>query len=237
MQHVELFKFDSDTQLAAAATQDWLNELRNHSQAIPYLTAFSGGRIAANFYAELSQKALHYKELLSHMHFFWADERCVPFMHADSNYEAAYRLFFQPLSIPDPHIHRIKGELNPLEAASCASEELLKAAHNQAADRPIFDMVLLGMGEDGHIASIFPGASVDEREFQGCYYATVGPKPPPQRITLSLHCLTRARKVWVLIAGTGKNKALGESLAQPESTPLSWLIHRRSSTRIYHVSS
>ena len=235
MVHIELFKYDLKIELANAVANDWLSEVQNHDITKPYLAALSGGRIAHDFYSALTQKAAHWGSLLAKVHYFWADERCVPFMDEDSNFTWAQRLLFEPLSIPSHQIHRIRAEELPTTAALLASHELtpMLVPPNKT---PVFDMVFLGMGEDGHIASIFPGATIEEKESDGIYYPTIGPKPPPQRITLSLHRLVNARKVWVLISGSGKSKALGESLTQPQNTPLGWLLERRSSTRIYYVS-
>ena len=131
----------------------------------------------------------------------------------------------QPLKIPDAHVHRIKGELGPVAAARDASAGFAKVVHSS------LDFVFLGMGEDGHIASIFPGDPLEESP-EPYRPALNAPKPPPERVTLAMHTMVAAKNVWVLASGTGKAEALGKSLRTAE-TPLGRLIEQRPFTRIF----
>ena len=88
------------------------------------------------------------------------------------------------------------------------------------------------MGEDGHIASIFPGDPINELPTEFYRPITNAPKPPPERVTLAMHALVAARNVWVLVSGPGKERALGESLAG-DKTPLGQLLKRRILTRVF----
>ena len=101
------------------------------------------------------------------------------------------------------------------------------------AGQPVLNLIFLGMGEDGHVASLFPGASDEVVRSKSVYVPVVAPKPPPRRITLNLATIAAARQVWVLASGAGKEQALRESLAADGKTPLSRLIRLRQETIIF----
>jgi 6-phosphogluconolactonase len=218
----ELLSFARAEALATAAAQQFCAHFAAAADAAT--VAISGGRIASNLFKSIAQAA----PKINHVHFFWADERCVPPDHADSNYRAARELLFEPLGTPDSHIHRIRGEDDPALAAKLASEELARFAPKDPSGLPILDLIFLGMGEDGHVASLFPGAPPQP----GIYYPVIGPKPPPERITLSYGIIAAARQVWVLASGQGKEAALRDSLAGG-TTPLARVLSERESTRIF----
>ena len=99
---------------------------------------------------------------------------------------------------------------------------------------PILDLVLLGMGEDGHVASLFPGGDPDAAEESAVYVAIeAAPKPPPQRVSLAYAPILAAREVWVLAAGAGKEQAFAESLKLDGITPLAHVLRGRSRTQVY----
>lgn len=216
----QLLSFPNAQELARAAAQEWCAALTGDSQTV----ALSGGRIASEFFASIVQCGQENAALRT-AHFFWADERCVPPGDPESNYRAARELLLDPLGIDPSRIHRIRGEDDPARAAHVASEEL----QTICGDRSVLDWVFLGMGEDGHVASLFPGAEARH----GIYYDTLGPKPPPRRITLSYDMLARARQVWVLASGKGKEAALRESLRADGATPLARVLKSRGDTRIF----
>jgi 6-phosphogluconolactonase len=211
----ELRRFPGPEALARAIAEEWCRQL-----AASKLVALSGGRIAVQFFNAL----VALRPNLEDVHFFWADERCVPPDNEESNYRAARQLLFEPLKVPIAHIHRIRGEEKPDLAAKLAADELLAIAPNAA-----LDLVFLGMGEDGHVASLFPGMPPQT----GIFYPVIGPKPPPQRITVSYGVLAAAREVWVLVSGNGKETALSRSLTSVGDTPLGRVIRSRKTTRIF----
>ena len=100
--------------------------------------------------------------------------------------------------------------------------------------QPILDLIFLGMGEDGHVASLFPNAPAEVVNHPGPFlFIENSPKPPPRRVSLSYAALAAARQIWVLISGTGKEKALRESLDFSGKTPLAWVIQMRQKTLIF----
>ena len=113
-----------------------------------------------------------------------------------------------------------------------AIEELQQFAVGQALGQPVIDLVFLGMGEDAHVASLFPG-DTEAFESQSVYRAVTGPKPPPRRITLGYPALAGACEVWVLASGEGKVGALRDSLTAGCDTPLGRVLHSREQTEIF----
>ncbi len=234
MNPIEICVFDSDETIAQAAARRWLASLRTAPSPVR-CTAFSGGRGARLLFKEIATLARSASKpgMLAGVHFFWADERCVSPQDGESNYRLAHELLLGPLGIPDKRIHRIKGEIPPAEAAREAGQDLLRTAHTHHHVTPILDLVFLGVGEDGHIASVFPDAPSSVLEGSEVYADVTGPKPPPQRITLTLPVLVAARQVWVLACGPGKSEIIDQSLSGARQTPLARLLALRAHTVVY----
>lgn len=221
---------DAD-KLARHAADEFRDLLhRRPNPTVNYCVALSGGRVATPFFvhcaATLTQAALN------NVHFFWADERCVPPDHEESNFGAANQLLLSPVAIPQPQIHRIHGEAEPGLAAKQAGEELnsIAAAQNGL---PILDLVILGMGEDGHVASLFPGDPWTSKDAEPSFRPVIAPKPPPQRVTLGFTRIIEARHAWVLVAGKGKAEAIEKAFSLRDETPLGRVLRNRRSTRVF----
>lgn len=223
----ELRRFASASELARIAAQEWLQLLAASADAAtPHLAVLSGGRIARAFYQELLASTGKQRGLWNRVHFFFADERCVPPGDSESNFFLADTLLFQPLAIAREKIHRLAGEIEPAAAARKASEEL------NSFGQPL-DLVILGLGEDGHIASLFPNAGSPPGWEDSSYFPVDdSPKPPPRRLTLGYGPLVSARRVWTLVSGAGKELALTQSTEPHSSTPLGRLIAQREQTVI-----
>jgi len=232
MAHFDLRQFTSAEQLAQTASWDWLQEVSKNNNR-PFCTALSGGRIARVFCSSLATQVIARRIPLSGVHFFWSDERCVSPTDPDSNYRIAQELLFAPLSIPADQIHRVPGEISSEAVALAAQVDLSKLAPPGADDQPVLDLVLLGMGEDGHVASLFPGEPEAVMASRAVYRCVRAVKPPPLRITLGYPAIAAARQVWVLASGAGKELALRESLDPQASTPLARVLRLRANTRIY----
>jgi 6-phosphogluconolactonase len=145
------------------------------------------------------------------MHLFWGDERCVPPEHPDSNYRMVQEVLLRHVAVPGGQVHRINGELEPSQAARHYAKIL--------GDEPL-DLVLLGMGGDGHVASLFPDTP-DLRETLARVVATKSPIPPVDRVSLSLRTLNEARVVLFLVGGASKAERLAEVLQTSGSSAAS----------------
>jgi 6-phosphogluconolactonase len=230
----ELLEFETPDALAQAAATALLADLQAASQSgRTFSVALSGGRVARLFFERLAEQARAHVGVFDHVHFFWADERCVPPDSADSNYRLAQEGLFAPLNLPASNIHRLRGELEPAQAVVQAEAELRELVAPDAKGMPALDLVLLGLGEDGHVASLFPGAGPDVVNCPAPFLAIYdSPKPPPRRITLSYAAIAAARAVWVLASGAGKAEALRNSLIPGGQTPLARVIQQKMAIKI-----
>jgi 6-phosphogluconolactonase len=232
LRHIlKITKFSTDEELAVTAASAWLDEITTNRAGKLHCVALSGGRITLKFLASVIEQAHTRKSSFSNVHFFWADERCVPPTDPESNFAAADKHFFQPLSIRAGNIHRIRGEESPERAAQLATEDIIHITPRTADQQPMLDLIFLGMGEDGHVASLFPHEPESAMADQSVYRAIGNsPKPPPNRVTLGYRAIAAARKVWVLASGAGKETALRESLKPEGQTPLARVLRSSKAT-------
>lgn len=162
-----------------------------------FYIVLAGGTTPRLIYEALAGTAQQW----SQWHVFFGDERCLPADHADRNSVMADQAWLQHVPIPETHIHPIPAERGPTEGALAYAQELRGVSD--------FDLVLLGLGEDGHTASLFPGqdwgASLTSPDVLPVWDA---PKPPPERISLSAQRLARAREVLYLVTGASKQEAV-----------------------------
>jgi 6-phosphogluconolactonase len=175
---------------------------------------------------------------------WFADERCVPPDHADSNYRMARDTLLGEGAVPAERVHRMLGELGPAEGSARYAQELAARLCNGEVDRPVrppdqapavpvLDVIVLGIGPDGHVASLFPGASTLEAGRDAVALAVVdSPKPPPERITLSLEVLRSARSCVLLATGPGKADAVQAMLGEPTGHVPASLLRRERLTVI-----
>jgi len=235
MKNFELITFATADELAHTVAGKWLDEIESANRAgKPHCVALSGGRITQKFFAAVVEPAKVRAVSFASVHFFWADERCVPPDDKESNFRLANELLFVPLKIYESQIHRIHGELPPESAAAQAAAEISKITPLNQSGQPVLDLIFLGMGEDGHVASLFAGEPEEVIARKAVYCAVKNsPKPPPNRVTLGYAAIAAARRVWVLVSGTGKETALRKSLCANGHTPLARVTQFRTQTRIF----
>ena len=231
----ELIPFTSADALAAAVSSTWLDEIAAANRSgKSHFVALSGGRITLKFFAAVIEQSKARNISLSNIHFFWADERCVPPDDKESSYAAAAEHFFRPLGITPDKIHRILGELSPERAVQLATEDIQKTVPCNAAGQPTLDIVFLGMGEDGHVASLFPEEPEATRLPPAIYRAISNtPKPPPNRVTLGYDAIAAAKNVWVLASGAGKEAVLRESLSPEGKTPFARVLKMSRTAKVF----
>ena len=225
--------FPGDVALAQAAADGWLDRLATRNPARPQTVAISGGRIARVFFEAVARGALARGTSFENVHFFWADERCVAPEHPDSNYLLARQTLLDPLAIPAGQVHRLRGEEPEAVALARAVAEITTHAPMNARGQPVLDLIFLGMGEEGHVASLFPGEPEAIAGGPAIYRAVTTPKPPPRRFTLGYAALAAAAEVWMLASGQGKEAALRESLSPAGGTPFGRVVRSRAQTRIF----
>jgi len=230
----EIIRYEDDAALARDAASRWLaraalaaREQRPHRVALP------GGRITRRFLSEAFQQASASGVGFDAMDFFWGDERCVPPDDPESNHRLAWETLLGPLGVPAARIHRVLGELDPVSAAALAERDLRRVTGVEGASWPVVDLVFLGMGEDAHVASLFPGTPEATADAPAVYVPVTSPKPPPRRVSLTFGALRAAADVWVLASGAGKEQALRDSLAPGSSTPLGRVLSERSRTTVF----
>ena len=234
MKMPDLLRFPDSESLVQAVSLRWLTAMNADIVASGvHHVALPGGRVAGRLMAATAQSTSEPKMVWSKVLFFWGDERCVPPDDRESNYRLAVENLLGPKGIGIAQCHRLQGELDPEESARKASEMLRRSLPQTPEGMPILDLILLGMGEDGHVASLFPEAPSAVVESREPVVAVVGPKPPPRRLTLSFGVLAAARNVWVLASGAGKEEALRCSLSSGLQTPLGRLLALRQRTQIF----
>jgi len=203
-----------------------------------FCMALSGGSTPRTLYTLLASPPWNESLPWRKTHVFWADERCVPPRHRDSNYGFAFETLLSRVPLPGGNIHRIHGEEGP-ERAARAYEDELRGAFPE--DMPRFDLVLLGVGEDGHTASLFPGDAA-LGETKRLALPVLLDESKHSRVTLTLPVLENARKALFLAAGLTKSRivreiieegnpgALPAGLVRPAQGRLLWMLDQEAAS-------
>lgn len=212
-----------------------------------FMVALSGGstpKVLYSLLAERTQKHIGPEIPWAQIHLFFGDERHVPPDHADSNYRMANEAMISKVPIPAENVHRVHAEDKDAAVAAADYDETLVRVFNLSGDQlPRFDLILLGMGPDGHTASLFPGTSgVQERSRR--VIANWVPKFNTFRVTFTRPVLNNAAEVLLLVCGADKSPALSEVMGsgdpnsypvkyvQPNDGKLIWLLDRAAAGRL-----
>ena len=186
-----------------------------------YAVTVPGGSVAVHSFPALARVPLDWKVT----HVFWADERAVPPASPDSNFGLARSLWLDPAAARPSSIHRMPADHPNLDKA--AESYAAELRHVLGDGRPRLDLVLLGVGPDGHVASLFPGHPALTEEDRLVIPIVDSPKPPPRRLTMTLPLLTSAPRVIVMALGKSKVAVMHEALTREDSIlPISLVLRR-----------
>ena len=235
--------FETAEEVARAAA-DYFVETAEKSISAEgrFSVALAGGSTPRRTYQLLASEEYRNRLPWSQVHIFFGDERSVPATHADSNYRMAEEAMISLLPIPEPNVHRMVGDGDAVANASLYEGEL--QAFFDGATWPRFNLVLLGMGDDGHTASLFPGTEA-LNEARAWVVANWVEKFKTYRITLTAPAINHAANIVFLVAGAGKAERLPEvlrgprnprqlpsQLIQPVSGSLVWLVDKAAAARL-----
>jgi 6-phosphogluconolactonase len=222
--------FETVPKLQAACADIIADALKPSAQGEIVTIALSGGTTPRKMHEILARKE---RINWSNVHVFWGDERTVPPDDADSNYRMARETLLNSVGLPNENIHRLKGELSPVDAAEEYEAQLRSVFRLLPGDIPRFDVIVLGMGADGHTASLFPGTDA-LTETERLVVANHVPQLDTMRLTFTYPVLNAARLVLFLVAGEDKSDAAQQcmigkdappaGLVQPTDGDLHWLM-------------
>jgi 6-phosphogluconolactonase len=210
-----------------------------------FTVALSGGSTPKRLYQLLAAEPYRSQVVWGRVEIFWGDERCVPPDHPESNYRMAREAMLDHLPIPAEHIHRMEAERSDRDAAARDYEAVLARLFGVSAggQPPALDLALMGMGPDGHTASLFPHTKALE-ETSRWVVANHVPQLNTNRLTLTRPILNRAREALFLVAGADKAERLTEVLAGPADPnrlpsqsiqpdgQLLWFVDRAAAARL-----
>lgn len=231
--HLQVRHRPTPDAIAESAATELHGLLHRRNPCADFGIALSGGRIAAKFYEAIVACQQKRPAPLDNLHFFWADERCVPPDDPENNYRTARLHLFEPLAIPFAGIHRIRGEIDAQYAVQEAEAELCRLMPLNQSGQPVLDLVVLGMGEDGHVASLFPGEPEALVKSTAVFRHVHAVKPPPERVTLGYAPLAAAKEVWVLASGSGKAEVFRRILSQDRALPIVQVLLSRPETIVF----
>jgi 6-phosphogluconolactonase len=205
----------------------------------------SGGGTPRLSYELLAQESLPWASV----HLFFGDERCVPPDHQDSNWRMARKALVSRVAIPEANVHRVAGERDPEDAAARYQEEVQHHFDLRPGEMPCFDLVLLGMGADGHTASLFPGTTALE-ESTRLVVANYVDKLSAWRVTMTYPVFEAAARVVFLVAGAEKAAMVRSATVvrpsaatppagrvRPRGGTLVWLVDRAAAVKLHRDES
>ena len=237
--HGNVVVFANPEVVAEAAREHVLEVLTGAGSSRPAHVVLAGGSTPERCYALLA--GVH-PGVWEDVHFWFGDERTVPPDHDDSNFLMATRTLLSEIGAPDGRIHRMRGEDDPHEAARAYEDEIREIVPSSPSALPAFDLILLGMGDDGHTASLFPGTDALHNSSR-LVVANEVPQQRTTRITLTYPALNSARHVLGLVTGGGKAEALAAVVAggrhappaagvKPTNGELRWLVDRAAAGKL-----
>jgi 6-phosphogluconolactonase len=237
--NIDIHVMEDPDKLAISAVRIFIQLAKQAlDQSRHYNVSISGGSTPRLMHRMLAHKPYVSEMPWEGLHLFWVDERCVPVSDQASNYGTVKKDMLDDLSLSPQQVHPMPGEKDPAEGALSYEKELTRHFEIQAGEFPGFDLIILGVGPDGHTASLFPGqSSLDEK--QRLVLDVKGGDPDVNRLTLTLPVINQAKKILVLISGRGKaeivksifqDKKTGLPIQriQPEEGEMIWLLDKEA---------
>jgi 6-phosphogluconolactonase len=176
-----------------------------------FTVALSGGSTPKGLYSLLATSRFSARLSWRQIHLFWGDERCVAPDHAESNFRMVQEALLAKISLPDDNVHRMRGEEEPALAAALYEAELRRLFALQPGESPRFDLVLLGLGDDGHTASLFPGSPA-LNETEHWVAPSYVERLHAHRLTLTFPVINQAAQIAFLVSGPNKAAVVKEIL-------------------------
>jgi 6-phosphogluconolactonase len=227
----------ADQSLLAGAAAQAIVEAAREAVAVRgrFMVALAGGRTPRDTYRRLAESPHRDSMPWSQTFVFFGDERGIPADHPESNYRMAREALLDRVPLPPAQVFPIRGDADDSDAAAATyGRTLAEAFGTRRGEMPRFDLILLGMGLDGHTASLFPGSPVLKEVFRSVAAVHAAAAAIPQRITLTLPVINAAAQVIFLVAGAEKAKAvkavlrdgalLPAALVKPETGRLRWFL-------------
>ncbi len=217
MARAEVVVYRDLEELSSKAAAEFVRLANERSATVGrFAVALSGGSTPRALYSLLAGDEFQSQVPWNRVHFFWGDERCVPPEHPDSNYRMAFETLLSKAPVPEKNIHRIEAECAPEIAAAGYEQTIRDFFRLSGSDWPRFDLILLGLGDDGHTASLFPGSEALQ-ETRRLAVATYVEKLKSHRVTLTLPVLNHAANIFFLVAGENKTGILKDVLQRESS--------------------
>ncbi len=216
MPNPQVISTASKTELARTSAIDLVQEINDAiaTRGIAHIS-LTGGSMGGAILEQAPQSSGFAAVDWTKVHFWWSDERFVGKTHEDRNAVQAREALLDSLKIPAENIHEMgdSDHFSTPEEAALAYQQDLKEFATAGERTPVFDLMLLGMGSDGHIASLFPSREEIMDRTHIALAVHDSPKPPPQRVTLTLPVINHSRKTWFLVAGADKSEAVERLVA------------------------
>lgn len=242
------YQVEADSEAMSLTAADWVAsavESAVHGRGVARI-AISGGGAPKRMFELLADSSHPFRSRIdwARLSIFFVDERCVPPDSPDSNYRLAKKTFLSKVPLPQQNVIRIEGELEPEEAAARYESAIRNRFRLEGAQLPRFDLIVLGMGSNGHTASLFPDSEALHETMRLAVANHVVDKNP-WRVTLTWPVINHADKIFFLIQSGSKAEVLGEVLSgpyhpdtltsqliQPESGELSFLLDRAAAAKL-----
>jgi 6-phosphogluconolactonase len=217
----------NDEEALAAAAAERVTSLIEGSIAVRQAArvCLTGGHTPRRLYQLLADRSRAWRPRIdwTRVYLFWTDERCVPPDHGESNFGMAHRALLSHVPIPPAQVHRMRGELMDAAEAAREYEMILREARRHTPPDSLFDVMVLGLGEDAHIASLFPGSALltgQEQRVSAVWVEHLN----AWRLTLTPRALLDARAFVMLVSGSRKAAAVRAALDEPEDATR-WPAH------------